>query len=154
MTKGYKKRASKGASLWRRIGIAMLRLINRMRGKRHFRLGSCSRCGGCCRQMRLLYNGRVINRLEDYHHLLESDPSFAIFKPSAVGERPLTFTCIHVNAQGLCGNYAGRPESCRIYPDGDQIRGFSGDMIEGCGYELIPVESFDAHFSRALKKGE
>jgi hypothetical protein len=145
-----RKTAGKGG-ISRLLKIFVLRISARIKGRRHFRIGSCFRCGMCCRQMRLFYRDKLIDTCAEFQALLESDPSFSIFTPTVGGEGPLTFTCIHVTDQGRCDNYSKRPASCRAYPDGDLVGRFKGDMIEGCGYELITVDSFDGIFSRCLK---
>ncbi len=144
------KRRDTQSSPLQAITISLMRFIAKLQGKRYFRTGSCTRCGSCCRNMKLLYKDRTVETLEEFGELVKSDSAFAIFTPSQ-GNGLLTFTCRHIRANGSCDNYGSRPESCRRYPDAAQIEHYRGDMIEGCGYELHTVEIFEKIFSRELK---
>jgi len=144
------KRRSTQISPLEAIATSLARLAAKLQGKRYFRTGSCTRCGECCRNMKLLYNGKIVETLEEFEELVKSDSSFAIFTPSE-GDGPLTFTCSHILNKGTCGIYGTRPESCRRYPDPVQMENHGGDMIEGCGFELHRVESFERIFSREVE---
>jgi len=97
--------------------MAMIALVRLAFPPRYRVLGSCVKCGSCCRQIvadppRVMKRGALLWLFLAYHRVMHN---FEV-----VGRGPehdeLVFSCGHLGTDGRCGIYWRRPFLCRAYP--------------------------------------
>lgn len=124
--------------------------IRRLLGQYYMRTGKCRGCGGCCRDMKLLYKNWKITEASDFAGLVAEDPLYERFQPKAHPDGAMTFTCRFIGSDNRCSDYRNRPGACRDYPDPSLIQRFGGEMINGCGYRVFLLVSFSDVLSQEM----
>ena len=126
------------------IRVFFARLFRRLSGKSagYFRIGKCRCCGACCRDVVLNYKGKKITSDEELSRLLSEDSHYEIFRLKTVArDGTYIFQCSMLDEHNRCLTYHHRPGVCGDYPDPDLLR-CGTDVIEECGYYLVPPEDF------------
>lgn len=132
--------------------IFLERRIRRLFGQRYMKLGRCRRCGGCCRDMRLIFADRIISTESEFDALIKEDQRYCRFKLLMKEDGTVAFTCDRINGENRCSDYENRPLACRMYPDPEQIFKHGCDAIDGCGFTILPIASFDEVLSEEMRR--
>lgn len=142
-------------NVYLRIQIFFEKLKRALSGqsKGFFRVGKCKKCGDCCRDIALNINGEKVKKIEDFEILIKENPSYANFQLKMIGpEGVLSFECAKLGEDSLCMIYEKRPDVCIDYPEPDLLK-CGGDVINSCGYYLVPPEDFKDVIKREKKWG-
>lgn len=117
----------------------------------YFRVGSCLKCGECCKSVIIFYNGEIVSSKEQWDALTAEEEIYSIFR--VTGETPeknWIFGCSRQRDDGTCAIHKSRPGICRDYPDLHLMRR-GAQLKKGCGYMLVPPKEFEEYFRKALR---
>lgn len=116
-----------------------LKILNR----KYYRVGSCSGCGRCCRQIYVKHAGGVIQDEKDFENLKHQHRFYQYLKVTGKDEIGLIFECQNLDSEThKCKIHKNRPGICRRYPQ-EEIFVMGGALAENCGYKFIPIETFE-----------
>ncbi|MBG0791776.1 MAG: YkgJ family cysteine cluster protein [Desulfovibrionaceae bacterium] len=132
-----------------RLFTGLFRRFRSMVLRRPVRLaGQCALCGGCCRNILLMYEGKWLRRPGQYRAMLEHLPNYARFEHAGYDDYGfMIFTCNRLGEDNLCSDYEGRPPLCRNYPS-ESIYYQGGRLRRDCGYTFEAVTFRDAILRR------
>ncbi|WP_425387490.1 YkgJ family cysteine cluster protein [Desulfovibrio inopinatus] len=118
------------------------------RGKTPVIRGGCLQCGGCCRYITLMYEGKMIRSRWQFDRICKKDP---VFRRFVVAEnafmKNLVFRCNLLSEEGTCLDYENRPQLCKDYPTRHMVY-YGGAPSAHCGFYIAETTSF----ARILKK--
>lgn len=128
--------------------LFLLKILRR----KYQRIGKCKGCGRCCREIFVKHGGGVIKDEKEYNRLVKLHPFYSYLKIRYKDEDGLVFECSKLDKEtGKCSIYKNRALLCRLYPQ-EEIFMLGGNISEDCGFDFIPLESFDEVFKRVCKK--
>ncbi len=118
------------------VELGAMRLLRIVAPPRYEVLGSCHKCGECCKQIvgnppRFVKNSRLLDLFAAYHKVMHN------FEAVARGPNDeVIFSCGHLLPSGRCGIYKRRPFICRNYP----LRPYfeAPPILPYCGYQMAP----------------
>jgi Fe-S-cluster containining protein len=115
--------------------------------------GACKMTGRCCQALMLGYGLRPIRTVREFEKMKKKREHYKMFQPvpKEYSDGYLRFSCANLTEDHLCGIHDTRPEMCRRYPDPLMFR-FGGELLPGCGYELVPAVSFEEELVAITKK--
>ena len=100
----------------------------------YMRVGSCKKCGSCCREIHLRMTRNQINN-DFFRNLcirwLSWLYDFVLVRVD-YDRYYLVFTCKHIGNDGKCLNYSWRPPICRNFPLTDYFA--KPVYLPGCGF--------------------
>ncbi|MBN1961119.1 MAG: YkgJ family cysteine cluster protein [Deltaproteobacteria bacterium] len=125
-------------SVFAELDLAATRFIQMLRPPRFVILGSCFRCGECCRMImahppRLILNRPTLLRLFSWFH-------YALHGLIEVARGPngeIIFSCLHQRPDNRCGIYKRRPLFCRKYPKKPFFE--QPQVLPSCSYQVAPL---------------
>lgn len=112
----------------------IMQALKRLFPKRYQILGSCKKCGQCCKEILLeCSKGQIespffLNIAIRWLSWLYDFKLIYIYKEN----RFLAFTCKKIGNHGKCGDYFWRPPLCRNYPISDYFK--KPVFLEQCGF--------------------
>jgi len=120
------------------------RLFKKRKVRMHIE-GSCKMTGNCCKNLILLNAGNPVTSEKAFKKLVRRIPEYKMFIPNGdvTEEGYLRYTCSNLTSENKCGIYANRPEICRRYPDPRMLK-YGCGILPGCGYRIVPKESFES----------
>lgn len=126
----------------------IIQLIKIKLSEPQYRLeGQCNRCGTCCKLMYALDDWTP----GEFKLMQFLFPSYKRFEIAGKDEKNnLMFKCNWLQADNTCKNYPKRLDMCKNFPN---VRyGSLGNVPEGCGYRLVPVNNFENVYNNTLLK--
>ena len=100
----------------------------------------------------LWLEGNPVDTVEQFEHLRQIFPEYERFYIRGKNDdNHLIFTCRYLTEDYKCGDYKGRPQICREYPD-QQIMLRGGILVSKCGYSFVPVADFEKYLNKAMIK--
>lgn len=116
--------------------------------RKYYKKGKCKGCGRCCRQIYVKHAKGVIQKEEDFERLKHIHRFYSYLKVTGKDEIGLIFECQNLDKETQrCKIHKKRPAICRRYPQ-EEIFSMGGILAENCGYELIPIETFEDIFNK------
>ncbi|MBC7794550.1 MAG: YkgJ family cysteine cluster protein [Clostridia bacterium] len=99
------------------LDLGAQRLVRAAIPPKHVLLGTCQRCGACCRSLvgdppKLVKNNHTLLRTFIAYHRVTH--RFEAYARGPNGE--VLFKCGHLQLDNTCGIYWRRPQICRTYP--------------------------------------
>ena len=123
-------------------------------GKKYIRTGKCNTCGRCCQKIYVRHFKAVIKDEEEFEKLRPQHFFYSYLKVIDKDETGLIFECTKLDKEkGTCTAYKHRATICRKYPQ-EEIFIMGGELGETCGFEFIPIKSFEEVFTKVQKKFE
>lgn len=122
--------------------------------KKYYRLGKCLKCGGCCENIYIRHEGKVISSSSEFEEIKKTDKYSFYQHISVTGEDKfgLIFSCNKFDKEKrICKDHKNRPSICRNYPS-EEIFSFGAQLQDKCGFYFQPIESFDEIFKKVSKK--
>lgn len=120
-------------------------------GKKYIRKGSCKACGSCCKNISIKHGRKFVDSLEQFETLQRRFSMYRMFKVMEQAEVGLVFQCVYLDDDtGKCTNYTQRPPLCKNYPN-EVIFSLGGSLYQECGFEFVPIKSFDKVLSEVQK---
>lgn len=92
--------------------------------------GACKKCGACCKNMVLLYHGKLITSEEEFAKICQDSPDFNRWVSFRDGEGNLRFNCGRLDPSSLCSDYQNRQDLCRNYPNY-----MTSSLKDTCGFK-------------------
>ena len=118
------------------------KIYYKLRGKKYYRIGECLCCGKCCSKIYVKHSKGIIKDERDFENLKYSHRFYTYLKVIERDENGLVFECQNLDKEThKCKIHKIRPAICRRYPQ-EEMFSMGGDLSAGCGYKLIPIESF------------
>ena len=144
----------KHAFITRFTFFGLLRWLRlRFTGKQVIVAGHCFQCGVCCTDLNLSRKSHWIRSKAEFDRLSEKMPEYRRFKHIGYSLTGLMkFHCDCLTKEGYCGDYEGRPDFCRDYPEPD-LYFMGGDISPHCGYSFQIIPSFGRILNREMKRG-
>lgn len=110
--------------------------------RKYYRVGSCAKCGKCCKNIYVKHGKKFISDPELFNRLKPLHPFY--FDLEIIGKDPtgLLFACKNLDeTTHTCKIHNKRAKICRDYPM-EEILKMGGTLAEGCGYRFEPIEKF------------
>lgn len=124
----------------------------RILGKKYVRKGKCNACGRCCREIYVRHSKAIIKDEELFNKLKKLHFFYSYLKVTGKNETGLVFECTKLDKEkGICTAYSRRAVICRQYPQ-EEIFMMGGFVSDDCGFEFIPIESFDKVLNKINKQ--
>lgn len=119
--------------------------------KKYTRVGKCNQCGNCCKSIYVRHGKHLIKDEELFEKLKPQHFFYSYLKIIDKTEDGLIFECTKLDKEkNLCTAYKKRALLCRQYPQ-EEIFSLGAIISDECGFEFIPIESFQEILSK-LKK--
>lgn len=116
--------------------------------RKYYRVGSCARCGKCCKKIYVKTHNHVIKDEKDFKRLQYLHIFYTYLTVVDKDEIGLVFRCSNYDEEnGLCKIHKKRPGICRRYPQ-EELFLMGGELSENCGYKFIPIETFSEVFEK------
>jgi len=123
-------------------------------GRKYTRAGKCNACGRCCKEIYVRHSSHVIKDEEEFLRLKPNHFFYSYLKVTGKTDIGLVFECTKLDKdKGICTAYKNRALICRKYPQ-EELLAMGGELSEGCGYELIPIKSFEDVFKEVREKSK
>ncbi|MBQ8475765.1 YkgJ family cysteine cluster protein [bacterium] len=122
--------------------------------KKYYRLGTCKRCGACCRNIYVRHKNNVIKTKEEFANIQKTQSYSFYHHIKVIGQDDfgLIFACERYDEdKKLCKKHKCRPSICRNYPS-EEIFSFGAQLQPDCGYSFEPIEKFSEIFKKISKK--
>ena len=124
----------------------------RILGKKYYRIGKCSRCGRCCKNIYVKHGKKFITNKKLFNSLKPLHPFYFDLEIIGKDEIGLLFACKNLDEETkMCKVHKRRAKICRDYPM-EEILKMGGTLAEGCGYKFEPIEQFRDILDKAIKK--
>ena len=121
---------------------------------RYYRFGKCAQCGGCCENIYVRHNGKVILDEEEFKNIQKTD-NYSFYKHITIigkDDFGLIFSCDKFDKEHrLCTDHKNRPPICKNYPS-EEIFSFGAQLQEDCGFRFEPIQSFQEIYTKIAKK--
>lgn len=131
--------------------VKKLFLLHIMRRK-YTRKGQCKGCGRCCQEIYVKHAKGVIKDEAEYKKLRKLHPFYTYLKVVDKTEDGLVFACTKLDkTTNKCSIYKKRALLCKLYPQ-EEIFMMGGVISDDCGYEFVPIQSFEEVLSKVKKK--
>ncbi len=116
-------------------------------------LGECTGCGECCRLLTLVDRGRPVKSLRHFERMVRRDPTYRFFRPLEDRDPDgyLYFSCLLLDSNGRCQEYAERPLICREFPN-SAIIDQGATLPAACGYFRASESLFRLELERATRR--
>ena len=127
------------------------KLFNKICGKKYYKVGKCLCCGKCCSQIYVKHSKGIIKDEHDFENLKYRHRFYTYLKVTGKDDIGLVFECQKLDKEtNKCKIHNTRPAICRRYPQ-EEMFSMGGDLSEGCGYKLLPVETFEEVLTKIKK---
>ncbi len=115
--------------------------------------GHCLMTGNCCRNLILVNGRKPVSSEKAFKKLKQELPEYEMFQPNGTktSEGYWRFICSNLTKDNKCGIHETRPDICRNYPD-SKILHHGGGLLPGCGYRIVPEQTFDDLLTTKIKK--
>ena len=117
-----------------------MKLLDKILNKkpRFIRVGTCKRCGNCCKNVTIKIEGKFITTSEEFEKLRSAKPVYNHFLISGKDENGIfLFACKSLSSDNLRKSYWFRSLYCRSYPKADSnFITAGGETLDGCGYSF------------------
>lgn len=122
--------------------------------RKYYRIGSCNRCGKCCKRIYVKTFNHVIKDEKDFKRLQYIHRFYSYLTVVDKDDIGLLFSCCNYDEEkGICLIHKDRPGICRRYPQ-EEIFHMEGELSKDCGYKFIPIESFSEVLKQVSKKAK
>jgi len=143
------------ADLWSRLKDSRLYFILFEKRFPRFKVeGACKMRGDCCKSLILTYRGQPVRSQRQFRKLLKEHPEYEMFiqHEKKYDDGYFRYSCSKLGEDNKCCIHPERPDICRKYPDPWMIK-MGGGLLPGCGYRIVPEESFEEVLQAKIKKG-
>ena len=119
--------------------------------RKYYRTGKCNGCGRCCKKIYVKNFKHVISDEKEFEKLQYLHRFYSYLRIVGKDETGLIFECTKLDPlTNKCSIHKTRPGICRRYPQ-EELLSMGGELSEGCGYHLEPIQTF-SEILEALKK--
>ena len=119
--------------------------------RKYYRTGKCNGCGRCCKKIYVKNFKHVISDEKEFEKLQYLHRFYSYLRIVGKDETGLIFECTKLDPlTNKCSIHKTRPGICRRYPQ-EELLSMGGELSEGCGYHLEPIQTF-SEILESLKK--
>ena len=119
--------------------------------RKYYRTGKCNGCGRCCKKIYVKNFKHVISDEKEFEKLQYLHRFYSYLRIVGKDETGLIFECTKLDPlTNKCSIHKTRPGICRRYPQ-EELLSMGGELSEGCGYHLEPIQTF-SEILDSLKK--
>ncbi len=120
--------------------------------RKYYRNGACKGCGACCTHIYVKHVKGVVKTEDEFNKLKLLHPFYTYLKILGEDEIGLYFECSNLDkGTKKCKIHSKRPGICRRYPQ-EEIFLLGGTLKEDCGYNFVPIDSFEDVMKKIQKK--
>ncbi len=110
--------------------------------RKYYRMGKCSRCGRCCKNIYVKHGKKIIDDDKLFNTLKPLHPFYFDLEIIGKDEVGLLFACKNLDEKTkMCKIHNKRAKICRDYPM-EEILKMGGTLAENCGFRFVPIDKF------------
>ena len=124
----------------------------RILGKKYYRIGKCSRCGRCCKNIYVKHGKKFITNKKLFNSLKPLHPFYFDLEIIGKDEIGLLFFFFYLDEKTkMCKIHKKRAKICRDYPM-EEILKMGGTLAENCGFHFEPIDKFKDILDKEKRK--